>query len=140
MANETNYHIETTAKFKGLSNAETQEIVKAYLVWRKKRNKPEFIEANGKQLQVSFESQSKSAYWKSRSNSFYFIYDNQLIRISDHWSHTGDAFPKSNKLNCGQIASCYWTCENAQETNMFLPGEKYVSRLVGGIVNLNEMN
>jgi hypothetical protein len=104
--NEDNFHNATRGDFYSLSVKDAIEIMDKYKIWRRKKNKPEFIETEylGK-LKVKFESENKNAYFESRSLSYYFVGDGFIIRISDHWSES--KYPKSKKLNCGNIGTCF---------------------------------
>jgi len=137
-----NYYDKTTGTWEGLSRNETMEFLKEYIAWRRKRNKPEFIEVGGKKYKVDYQSEKKNAFFQSRGFSYYFIENgtDNIVRISDHWSSTGDRFPKSRKLNCGMIASCYWDLDGGDKVDVKIPGEKYSSSLIGGKISASDLN
>lgn len=129
-----NYHEGTIADFKGLSPKVSEAIMMEYLINRRKKSFKEGsrkFSVDGKTYTLSFASENKSSFWKSRSKSFYFIQGKSLIRISDHWSKSLPEYSRSQKLNCGFIRSCYWTCMG-KRFSMSLPNEKYDSVLIGG--------
>jgi hypothetical protein len=111
----------------------------AYLVYRRKKVKPDYVEVDNKLYKVDFESQKKSSFFKSRSNSFYFQPKGkkQIIRISDHWSKSKHL--RSQKHNCGFIASCYWENLTSERVTFRLPGEKYSSELIGGLIDFKNL-
>ena len=127
------YFKSTEAVFTGVNPSDCIEILNQYAVWRRKKNKPEFI-VNSKygNLKVDFESEKKNAFFQNRSLSYYFISeaDDFIIRISDHWSDSN--YDKSKKLNCGMISSCRW--ENYGERFSYrIPSQSYSSDLIGGL-------
>lgn len=130
--NVTNYFENTKAEFEPISVQDSKAILQQYFIWRKKRNKPDFIEVQkfGK-LAVNFESVNKNKFYKSRGLSFYFVNENSdyVIRISDHWSESN--YVRSRKLNCGNIASCYWT-NFGEKFSIRIPSETYASEMIGG--------
>jgi len=130
--NESNFFKATRAEFKGINRKEAEEILDKYVATRRKKVKPEFIETSLGKLSINFESEHKSAFFQSRSLSYYFISENKdfVIRISDHWSESN--YPRSGKLNCGSIASCYWT-NFGERFNYRLPAQSYSSDLIAGI-------
>jgi hypothetical protein len=135
---ESNYFDSTKCVFTPIAIKDAREIMDKYLVWRRKKNKPDFIETEsfGK-LKVDYTSENKSSYWNSRSKSYYFITEdnNAVIRISDHWSKSN--YEKSKKLNCNFIRSCWW--ENYGEKFWYnLPSETYPSDLIAGICKLKD--
>jgi len=135
------YYKNTHGVWKGLDKKFINDIMYEYIKWRRKRNKPETIEVNSKQYIVDYESENKNAYWRSRSKSYYFIEkgSGNIIRISDHWSKTGPENSRSKKLNCGRIGSCYWELDGGDKLDFPLPGEKYSSILMGGIIHPNDL-
>ena len=130
--NSTNYFENTKADFKPISVEQGKAILEEYFKWRKKRNKPDYIEVSdfGK-LKVNFESVNRNARYKSRGLSFYFVNESNdyIIRISDHWSKSN--YNRSQKLNCGDIASCYWT-NYGEKFSIRIPSETYSSEMIAG--------
>jgi alpha-galactosidase len=96
----------------------------------------DFVEIDGVRYYYDFRSERKSAFFRSRSFSFYFRVPSKrsVIRISDHWSKT--AYTRSGKLNCGWIRSCYWSNFKGIRFSYRLSGEKYESEFVAGIATL----
>lgn len=131
------YHKDTEATFTALNPAELLPILDQYVKSRRSK-KITTIQHDGKTWAIDFESERKSAFWRSRSFSFYFTCEatGELMRISDHWSQSGVA--RSEKLNCGTIRSCFWSCFG-NAINYRLPGETYESCLIGGIVKIADM-
>ena len=130
----SNYFDSTRGDFEPISKSDAIEIMNEYVKWRRKKNKPEFIQSSKfGNLRVDYESEKKSAFWRSRSFSFYFVSEDNtyIIRISDHWSKS--SYPKSNKLNCGFIRSCYWTNFGEERFDFRIPSETYSSDLLGGL-------
>jgi len=129
-----NYYDNTMGKWSGLSADEIKAFMSAYLAWRRKRVKMNGIMVNGKEYVIDYQSEKKNSFFRSRGFSYYFIEKgtDNIIRISDHWSSTGTKYPRSKKLNCGRIASCYWTLNGGDVVSLKLPGEKYDSMLAGG--------
>ena len=88
------------------------------------------ITINGLVYEFEFFSSSYNQRLKSRGRSYYYRQGESIIRISDHWSKS--QYTKSKKLNCGFIASCYWTNLN---------GIKFTyqsQNLIGGICKLTD--
>jgi len=133
-----NYYKETQGNFAPIKPAVARAIFNAYLKYRRLKNKPQYIDVPdfGK-LKLDYESISKNSYRRSRGFSLYFLKGNSsVIRISDHWSESN--YPKSEKLNCGYISSCYWTnFGEAFEERM--PGEKYSSRFIAGTIKFSQL-
>jgi hypothetical protein len=130
--NSTNYFENTKADFKPISVEQGKAILEEYFKWRKKRNKPDYIEvSNFGKLKVNFESVNRNARYKSRGLSFYFVNESNdyIIRISDHWSKSN--YNRSQKLNCGDIASCYWT-NFGEKFSIRIPSETYSSEMIAG--------
>jgi hypothetical protein len=140
-ATVSDYYEGTYGDWEGMSKEEALEFMKQYLLYRKGKRKNSVIDVNGKHYTVDHESQKKLAKYRSRSNSFYFVSadGNELVRISDHWSSTGNAYPKSQKMNCGQINTCVWNVQNPDAFNIYLPGERYSGRFVGARINLSDL-
>ena len=134
MTTFNNYHKETTATFQAISAADMLNILAQYVKSRRSK-KITSIEHDGKIWAIDFESERKSQFWRSRSFSFYFICEEtgEVMRISDHWSKTN--IERSEKLNCGNIRSCWWYVYG-DAVYFTLPGERFSSRLMGGICNL----
>lgn len=88
------------------------------------------IEINGLTYIFEYRSINYNSRLKSRSNSFYYRQGDNIVRISDHWSRS--QYPLSKKLNCGFIASCYWTNLDGVR---FTKGSSYY---IGGICPLNK--
>ena len=136
--NAENYFDGTSCVFDPLPVKDAIEILDAYRLWRRKKNKPEYIETkNFGNLTVDFSSERKNSFFKSRSVSYYFVSENKdfVIRISDHWSKSN--YPKSKKLSCGNIRSCFW--ENYGESFSYhLWGQAYSSVLIGGVCGFSQ--
>lgn len=105
----------------------------AYKKWRRSRKKGN-VNLNGTSYEI-YESLHKSIF--GRSFSIYFIADDHVIRISDHWSET--EFAKSRKLNCGIISTCVWKLFGAQKLEVGLPGETYVSTFLIGKIYFSNL-
>lgn len=132
-----NYYTKTNAHFRPVCPKMGQKYMRAILEWRRKRNKPEFIEVDGEKWTVDHQSQSKNALHRSRSNSFYLTNGKSVVRISDHWS--ASKYDRSHKFNCGMISTCYWTNREGERFSIFLPGERYESSMIAGIVDFDKM-
>jgi hypothetical protein len=136
--NADNYFVSTKAYFEGVDPKDAKEILEAYKDYRRRKNKPEFIKSTKYgNLRVDYESEKKNAYFERRSLSYYFVTDDNssVIRISDHWSNS--QYDDSEKLNCGNIRSCFWTTDG----NRFrydIPNQKHTSILIAGICPFNE--
>lgn len=136
MATLKNYFAETSASFSPLSAELAGAIMAAYRVWRRKKKKPDTISIGEMALFVDYESFNRG---RRRGTSIYFVTADKkaVIRISDHWSSTGKSFPRSEKLNCGYIRSCFWTInKNAEALYHKLPSDRWPTRMVGGICKL----
>lgn len=133
-----NYYQATNALFTSMTEKQMDEVLDQYYKSRRSR-KINTITFDGKIWNIDFESQKKSSYFRSRSFSYYFTCEEtgELMRISDHWSRSN--IDRSNKLNCGMIASCYWEVYG-ETTESRVPSEKYPSRFMGGIVKLSDMH
>ena len=133
------YFENTKGSFKPVATDLVGKLMDAYLVYRRKKVKPEYLEVENQLYVVDFESQKKSSFFRSRSNSFYFQPKGkkQIIRISDHWSKSKHT--RSQKHNCGFIASCYWENLTAERVSYRLPGEKYSSELMGGLIDFKNL-
>jgi hypothetical protein len=133
-----NYFVSTKAYFEGVDPQDAKEILEAYKDYRRRKNKPEFIKSSKYgNLRVDYESEKKNAYFERRSLSYYFVTEDNssVIRISDHWSNS--QYDDSEKLNCGNIRSCFWTTDG----NRFrydIPNQKHTSILIAGICPFNE--
>jgi hypothetical protein len=140
-ATATNYHKGTTASFEGISAQTGIEFMTALLKWRRLKNKPAYVVVGGQNWRNDFQSVKHNAWRRSRSASFYFVSEDgsQLVRISDHWSDTAAAAPRSQKLNCGFIRSCWWAVENANVFAQSLPGERYMSYMVAAKIAFDAM-
>lgn len=138
MTNASNYHVATQGKFKKV-DFDVFKLMQEYFIYRRLKNKPEFIEVEGRFFQVQFQSQSKNSFFQSRSNSFYFIEKGKksIIRISDHWSESD--YLRSKKLNCGFIRSCYWSAKGIEKFSILLPCEKYQSELIAGQISFKSL-
>ena len=136
--NADNYFVSTKAYFEGVDPKDAKEILEAYKDYRRRKNKPEFIKSTKYgNLRVDYESEKKNAYFERRSLSYYFVTEDNssVIRISDHWSNS--QYDDSEKLNCGNIRSCFWTTDG----NRFrydIPNQKHTSILIAGICLFNE--
>jgi hypothetical protein len=136
--NADNYFVSTKAYFEGVDPKDAKEILEAYKDYRRRKNKPEFIKSTKYgNLRVDYESEKKNAYFERRSLSYYFVTEDNssVIRISDHWSNS--QYDDSEKLNCGNIRSCFWTTDG----NRFrydIPNQKHTSILIAGICSFNE--
>ena len=80
MTNASNYHVATQGKFKKV-DFNVFKLMQEYFIYRRLKNKPEFIEVEGRFFQVQFQSQSKNSFFQSRSNSFYFIEKGKKIYV-----------------------------------------------------------
>ena len=133
-----NYFVSTKAYFEGVDPKDAKKILEAYKYYRRRKNKPEFIKSSKYgNLRVDYESEKKNAYFERRSLSYYFVTEDNssVIRISDHWSNS--QYDDSEKLNCGNIRSCFWTTDG----NRFrydIPNQKHTSILIAGICSFNE--
>ncbi|MGU3377667.1 hypothetical protein [Chryseobacterium sp. M5A1_1a] len=138
MATISNYHISTKGNFKKV-DFNVFKLLQAYLQYRRLKNKPDYLEVDGRFFSVQHESQSKNSFFQSRSNSFYFQEKGKksIIRISDHWSESD--FSKSKKFNCSYIRTCYWTALGLDKFTFSLPGEKYSSELIAGTISLSSL-
>jgi len=138
-----NYHKNTTGNFKALDIKEATALLDAYKVYNRKKNKPRYMQVEGfGEYEVVFVSKSKNSFFKSRSFSFYFRKKGarSIIRISDHWSKSKKEYKKSNKLNCGNIRSCYWTNLKGESFSYRASGEKFDSTLIGGKISFNSLD
>jgi hypothetical protein len=139
VVNALNFFKDTKCVFKPIEPNDLKQILDAYLSYRRKRNKPEFIKSEKYgNLSVDFESEKSNSFFQSRSLSYYFISEKKdfVIRISDHWSKSN--YSRSKKLNCGYIRSVFW--ENYGEKLTYrLPSQSYSSELIGGICYFKDM-
>jgi hypothetical protein len=138
--NESNFFDSTKAEFKAIAPKDCIEILDEYASYRRKKNKPEYINTKTfGDIKVVFESEKKNPFFASRSLSYYFVPKNgeSVIRISDHWSKSKPAYSRSNKLNCSWIRSCYW--ENYGEKFEYrIPSQSYPSALIGGLCQFKD--
>jgi len=136
----SNYSDSTKTTFQGIEPNFCKEILEQYSSWRRKKNKPEYIVTSkyGK-LKINYESEKKNAFFQNRSLSYYFVSENNdfVIRISDHWSKSN--YPKSNKLNCGNISTCFW--DNYGERFSYrMPAQSYNSEMIGGLAYFRDFH
>lgn len=130
------YYENTKADFKAVS-AKLAEKLFNVATERKGLKVGETIKIDGKNYTLDYVSiSSYNAYFGTRGISIYYRHGNSVIRISDHWSDSGDVFKRSNKLNCLWIASCYWRLLNVTKESaveVFSPNcGKYGYRVIGG--------
>ncbi len=90
-------------------------------------------------------SQGTHPFLRSRGYSLYLrrFGSRSIVRISDHWTATGDAAPRSRKMNCGAISTCVWSVPTARKEHLFnykLDGfnSKYESRLLGEKISFDK--
>lgn len=100
------------------------------------------VELNGVTYTLACKSVSNSAEFRSRGRSIYWTTPDAIIRISDHWSETGSELARSRKFNCGDIASCRWTCTTATREHVaqtrYLAG-RYPSAIIGATISPEEL-
>lgn len=128
------YHESTEVNFTAISVEDARGILDEYVKVRRRKNVNTF-EFKNRLFTVDYASEKKLAWKRARSNSYYFLSGEYVYRISDHWSES--KFPTSKKLNCGSIASCYWTNKRGEKFEYRLPGEKYESVLIAGRAKLS---
>lgn len=141
-ANVNNWNYEwwknTDGDFEPMDAQLTMSLVSAL----RNRKENDIVTVDGREYRIAFKSVSDSQFHHSRGRSFYFIEveTGDLIRISDHWTKTGDDHKRSGKFNCGGIGEtrCRWTCLQANkihviETN-YLSG-RYASRVIGARIS-----
>lgn len=134
-----NYFHETHCDFKPVTPEDAKEILDAYKEWRKKRKKPQYIYSSKYgNLRVDFTSEKSNAFSNSRSLSYYFVSENEdfIIRISDHWSKS--QYPKSRKLNCMLISTCFWSNTKGEKFTYRMPSQEYSSSLVAGVCHFKD--
>jgi len=135
-----NYWENTKADFQPLTTMESMNLLNWFFKdskFKKPKTGSDFYEYLGKIIIPDFQSNSKNSYWKSRSISYYFrTGQNEIIRISDHWSKS--QYEKSKKLNCGYIRSCFWTNLKGEKFSYKFPGETYTSEIIGGILPISK--
>jgi len=133
-----NYHVASRGNFENFEKGEV--LLQEYFKWNCKKKKADYIELDGVKYYPVFDSRNKNSYFHSRSFSFYFTNEakTSLIRISDHFSKTKPENHRSQKLNCGYIKSCYWSCLNGDKFEFRVPSEKYSSVFIAGIINFSD--
>lgn len=129
------YHQHTRATFNPLD----REVARALLKFAAQRSAVgRTIELGGRVYTLEHISRTTSAFWRSRGLSIYFRSGRSVVRISDHWSQSRH-HRRSRKLNCGHIASCFWSIRNRADDAMecYDFGGKYPYKMIAGICGLN---
>lgn len=130
------YFKETYAEFSPVKPEMAKAMLDAYVPLRRKRKDNETFTIGSKVFKVDYASEKKNARYQSRSKSYYFLQGGYVYRISDHWSIS--KHERSKKLNCGNIASCFWTNRKAEKFEYRLPGETYTSVMLAGKCKMSE--
>lgn len=103
------------------------------------KNINQSITIDGTEYTLDFISHNTNARRQSRSLSVYFSVGRSIIRISDHWSES--AYSRSQKLNCGQIDSAWWTALKSEAFSYdgYRAG-RYPWKLLAGIAGKTALN
>ena len=128
------YHKDTRAEFRPLDRA----VAKVLVEFASGRRVGKTITVEGQDYTLTHISESYNAFWHSRGLSVYYRRGRSVVRISDHWSRSRH-HQRSRKLNCGPIATCFWTIADNADTlfETYHRSGRYPRRMMGGVLGVN---
>lgn len=105
-----------------------------------RRNLGKAVVIDGKEYVLDHISHNPSGFFNSRGLSVYFRVGKSIVRISDHWAASPEAFARSRKLNCGHISGKQWVTEAVEKVYCHKYAGRFPFEMLAGICGLSVLN